>query len=367
MATIADLLACLEKIAPLALAEAWDNVGLLLGDRSSNVRCIGLALDVTPSVLAQAKKRQVDCLITHHPLLFQAQKRFLADRWPDKAVLEMAARNMSLIALHTNLDKVTGGVNDCLAAALRLKHVRPLTTEPLVMRKLAVFVPETHAGLVAQAVFDAGAGRLGDYCDCAFASSGTGTFRPLSGAQPFIGQVGQIERVAEVRLETLMPADGTERMVAALKAAHPYEEPAYDVYDLQTPFSRPGLGRIGEWEEAMTMTQAAALVKQLLSVSALRFTDNGRFVKTIALCGGSGCDLWPVARQAGADLLVTADCKYHEAQQACLEGINLLDLGHDDSERVVLAPLAERLREVFSDMTAADILVLEETPLWRGE
>ena len=367
MATIADLLTCLGKIAPFALAETWDNVGLLLGDKSSTVHRIGLALDVTPLVLAQAKERQVDCLITHHPLLFQAQKRFLADRWPDKAVLELAARGTALIALHTNLDKADGGVNDCLAASLQLQHVRPLMTETLAMQKLAVFVPETHVEQVAQAVFEAGAGQLGNYCDCAFQAAGTGTFRPLSGAHPFIGQVDKVERVPEVRLETIMPADGTERVIAALKAAHPYEEPAYDVYALQTPFNQPGLGRIGEWEEAMTMTQAAALVRKLLRVSAMRFTDNGRSVRTVALCGGSGSDLWQTAQRAGADLLITADCKYHEAQHACLAGINLLDLGHDDSERVVLAPLAERLREQWAVMPAVDTLVLEEASLWRSE
>lgn len=367
MATIADLLTCLEKIAPFALAETWDNVGLLLGDKHSTVQRIGLALDVTPSVLAQAKERQVDCLITHHPLLFQAQKRFLADRWPDKAVLELAARGTALIALHTNLDKAAGGVNDCLAARLQLQHVRPLMPEPIVMQKLVVFVPETHAEQVAQAIFEAGAGQLGNYRDCAFRAVGTGTFRPLTGAHPFIGRTDKVERVSEVRLETIMPAAGAERVLAALKAAHPYEEPAYDVYALQTPFNQPGLGRIGEWEETVMMAQAAALVRKLLHVSALRFTDNGRPVRTVALCGGSGSDLWQTAQCAGADLLITADCKYHEAQQACLEGINLLDLGHDDSERVVLAPLAEHLQEQLAVMPAVEVVVLEEASLWRSE
>ena len=235
------------------------------------------------------------------------------------------------------------------------------------MQKLVVFVPETHAEQVTQAVTDAGAGRLGCYRDCTFRASGTGTFRPLEGSNPYIGATGELSRVAEVRIETIMPAAAADQVIAAMIAAHPYEEPAYDVYDLSTTFKQPGLGRIGEWERPLSMRQATALVKRLLSAAAVRFTDNGRLVKRVALCGGSGSDLWRIAQASGADLLITADCKYHEAQHAWLSQMNLLDLGHDDSERPVLEPLAARLRNLLTDQPETEIIVLNEPSLWRSE
>ena len=367
MVNVAVLLEALNELAPFQLAESWDNIGLLLGDKTAKVERIGLALDVTPQVLAQAKQKKIDCLITHHPLLFEAQKRFTGDLWPDKAVLELARQNITLIAMHTNLDKADGGVNDCLAAKLQLQRVRPLIEERVGMRKLVVFVPKTHAEQVAQAVTDAGAGQLGCYRDCTFRQEGIGVFRPIDGAHPYIGTSGELSRVPELRIETIMPAAATDKVIAAMLAAHPYEEPAYDVYDLLTEFKQPGLGRVGEWEEALSMQQAAALVKRLLSVQTVRFTDDGRLVKRVALCGGSGSDLWRIAQNANADLLITADCKYHEAQRACLSHINLIDLGHDDSERPVLEQLALRLKNRLPKRSNMDIIVLNEPSLWRME
>ena len=367
MVTVSNLLALLNELAPFSLAEPWDNVGLLLGDQTMNVERIGIALDVTPQVLAQAAEKKINCLITHHPLLFEAQKRFTADLWPDKAVLELARRNIALVAMHTNLDKAAGGVNDCLAARLQLQRVRPLIEEKLAMQKLVVFVPETHAEQVAQAVTNAGAGRLGCYRDCTFRASGTGTFRPLDGSNPYIGKTGELSRVAEVRIETIMPESAADQVIAAMLLAHPYEEPAYDVYGLLTDFKQSGLGRIGEWEKPLSMQQAAALVKRLLSVATVRFTDTGCLVKRVALCGGSGSDLWRIAKASGADLLITADCKYHEAQHAWLSPMNLLDLGHDDSERPALEPLAARLRNVLTDQLTTEIMVLNEPSLWQSE
>ncbi len=367
MVTVADVLDALEAIAPLALAEPWDNVGLLLGDKQAAVGTIGIALDVTPETLAAAARAGVDCLITHHPLLFAAQKRFVAEQWPDRAVLELMRRGTSLIAMHTNLDKARGGVNDCLAACLQLERIRPLEEEPQAMRKLVVFVPESHVELVAQAIGAAGAGQLGHYRDCSFRTAGVGAFRPLDGAKPYIGRPGKLEKVAEVRLEALVAEALTDKVLGAMLAVHPYEEPAYDLVALVNDFRRPGLGRIGEWPEAVTLQQAAKLVRRAFPGRMLRFADAGQKVRTVALCGGSGSDLWRTAQRAGADLLITADCKYHEAQRAWLSGLSLIDLGHDDSERPVLTALATRLEEALSAQSGVKTIVLAQASLWQAE
>ena len=367
MVTVAAVLALLNELAPFHLAEEWDNVGLLLGDSQATVKTIGIALDVVPDVLAQARRENVDCLITHHPLLFQAQKQFLADRWPDRAVMELLRCDMALVAAHTNLDKADGGVNDCLAACLQLQQVRPLAAERLAMRKLVVFVPKTHTDQVARAMADAGAGRIGRYKDCSFRSGGVGVFRPLAGAKPYIGALDELQEVAEDRLETIVPAGGVDEVIRAMLAVHPYEEPAYDIFALLNDFKQPGLGRIGELSAPLAMSQVASLIRRQLPGKLLRFTDTGRLVKTVALCGGSGSELWRAAQQAGADLLITADCKYHEAQHAWLAGMNLLDLGHDDSERPVLAQLAGCLRAKLQAEPAVKIVVLDQPSLWRAE
>ena len=367
MVTVAKVLEALTAIAPLSLAEPWDNVGLLLGDQQAAVKTIGIALDVVPETLEAAAREGVDCLITHHPLLFAAQKKFVADQWPDRAVLELMRRSVALVAMHTNLDKAAGGVNDCLAAGLQLMQVRPLATEPTPMRKLVVFVPEAHTEQVAEAIGAAGAGQLGQYRDCSFRTNGVGVFRPLDGAKPFLGAHGRLEQVAEVRLEALVPETVVAAVQAAMLAAHPYEEPAYDWLPLLNDFRQPGLGRLGEWPDAVTGRQAVERVRVAFPGRALRFADAGRPVRTIALCGGSGSDLWRTAQRAGADLLVTADCKYHEAQQACLAGMSLIDLGHDDSERPVLAMLAAQLAARLDVANGVRIVVLAQASLWQSE
>ncbi|MBP2633003.1 MAG: NGG1p interacting factor 3 protein [Firmicutes bacterium] len=337
----------IEALAPRYLAESWDNVGLLVGSPAQTIAKVMICLDVSEDVIQRAIAQQVDLIISHHPLIFKPFKNLRTDLAQGRLLGQLLKANIAVYAAHTNLDTAVGGVNDVLAQKLDLHKVEPLTIsyqEELV--KLAVFVPVGYAGIVQEAIGTAGAGHIGNYSHCNFQVEGRGNFLPLAGAKPFIGKQGELESVDEIRIETIMPQKIMNKVVKAMLKVHPYEEVAYDLYPLKNTGGKFGLGRIGQLEESMKAEEFAHKAKLALDIANVRLVgEKHKIIKKVALCSGSGAEFIGKAAYAGADILVTGDVKYHEAQKALESGINLLDAGHFGTEMPIVKVVATYLEQ----------------------
>jgi len=343
-ARIQDLLGLLHGLYPPDLAEDWDNVGLQVGDPSAPLSQVLVALDASEAAVEEARKRNCQALLTHHPLILRPLKNITPSDSTGRTALTAIRNGISILSAHTNLDSASDGLNDWLAARLALREVVPLAASVAELVKLAVYVPKEHAEAVAGALFDAGAGKVGGYDRCSFRVTGEGTFRPGEGCRPFIGEQGAEERVEEVRIETILPRRLSGRVIEKMRRVHPYEEVAYDLYPLHNRLPGAGLGRIGRLAEATTLAVFAEAVKAALGLPALRVVgDPQRRLAKVALCGGSGASLLAEADRQGADVLVTGDVKYHEARQAEERGIALLDAGHFGTEHLAVGGLVEAL------------------------
>ena len=340
----ADLVGIINKIAPVSLAEAWDNPGLQIGDPAAEVSRIMVALDPTPDVIDSALDSSCQLLITHHPLIFKPLKS-ISTSSPHGASIHKAIKGgLSIVTMHTNYDIARDGLNDLLANKIGLSHCVPLrVTTTCELVKLVVFVPVDHVERLRSALFPFAA-LQGNYRDCSFAADGVGTFTPCAGAEPFIGVAGVMSQVPEERLELLIVRAQTERAVKALLAAHPYEEPAFDIYPVLNEGEKLGLGRIGTLPESLTLAEYAERLKRVLTAPALRYVgDPATKVSKVALCSGSGSSLLRDAVRAGADVLVTGDVKYHEARDAEDLGVALIDAGHFPTEIIMVNEITERL------------------------
>lgn len=352
------LIAICNQIAPEALAEEWDNVGLHAGHPDDEVDGVLLCLDLTPAVLAEACQAGFRCLIGHHPAIFRPLRSLRADRAEGHLLTELIRTGTAYYAMHTNLDLASPGTSDALGDLLGVGDREPLVRleRPVGERffKLVVFVPLADVERVRAAIGDAGAGALGNYSHCSFATPGTGAFRPLEGARPAIGTVGTLERVAEERLEALVPARLLPQVVSAMLAAHPYEEVAYDILPLAPPPTGAGLGRVGRLAEPCTLGELARRCETSLPTSHVAVVgDRDRHVARVALCGGSGGDLIDAAAAAGAEVLITGDVKHHQALHARDRGLALIDAGHYATER----PVLDLLCRLLSERLPADVPV----------
>ncbi len=360
MPSLADVCHVLDEWYDPSWAEPWDAVGLVCGDPGQQVRRVLLAVDAVPATVAEAADS--DLLITHHPLLLTAVHGVPAGDPKGALVHRMIRGGVAHFVAHTNADVAAPGVSDALADRLGLHALRPLEVRTETFDKLVVFVPSEHTEQVIDALAAAGAGALGDYRRCAWTSEGTGTFTPLPGAQPTVGRVGEVEVVAETRVEMVVPGARREEVVAALRAVHPYEEPAFDLL-AQAPLpTRRGTGRIGSLPGPMSLREFVALAAAVLppTVWGVRAAgDPERPVSTVAVSGGSGGSLAGLARRAGADVLLTADLKHHPVVEEVTErgtgGIALVDAAHWATEAPWLDQVAVRLRERFG--TSLDVSV----------
>ena len=361
-APLADVVAALDALYPPSWAESWDAVGLVVGDPSAVVRRVLFAIDPVDAVAAEAAERGADLLVTHHPLYLRGTTSVAATTPKGRLVHRLVSGRCGLFVAHTNADVASPGVSDALAQAVGLLDVaplQPLGADPL--DKLVVFVPTEDADRVLDAVAAEGAGAIGDYDRCAWTTAGEGTFRPLPGASPTVGAVGEVARVAETRLEVVLPRARRSAVVRAMLAAHPYEEPAYDVFELATVLGPRGLGRIGRLPEPVTVQELTAAVARALPATASGVRASGdpmRVVEHLAVCGGSGDDLMGVAAAAGADAYLTADLRHHPASEGP-EGLALLDAAHWATEWPWLADAARRLADATTVDTAVSTLVTD--------
>ena len=351
MTRLADVLAVLERAYPPHLAADWDAVGLVCGDPADPVDRVLVAVDPVPETVDEALETGAQLLVTHHPLLLRGVSGVGADTPKGALVHRLVRGGAALFTAHTNADAADPGVSDALAAAIGLTVHGPLVPEPAPpLDKIVTFVPVGPAiTAVHDALAAAGAGAIGDYSHCSFATAGTGQFKPLPGAHPAIGEVGRLERVAETRLEMVLPRPRRAAVVAALRAAHPYEEPAFDVLELAPLPSPVGLGRIGELPgpeplRAFTARVSAGLPGTAWGVRAAGAPD--RVIERVAVCGGAGDSALDAALAAGVDAYVTADLRHHPASEHLLRpgAPALVDVAHWASEWPWCAQAAEIVR-----------------------
>jgi dinuclear metal center YbgI/SA1388 family protein len=352
---VADLLAALDRIAPRGLGENWDNNGLLFGRSDRPVASVLLGTDFTEGLVAEAKAAGAQAIVTHHPVMLKAVNR-LSDRDPEqRAILSAVEAGIAHIAAHTNLDSAVGGTNDTLADLLGLTGVRPLTPAAAEEQlKLAVFVPEGDVDKVRSAMCAAGAGRIGEYDECSFRTPGTGTFRGSDASNPAVGQRGRLEEAPEYRLEVVLPARRLDAVVAAMRSAHSYEEPAFDVYPLKAPAGKTGMGRIGDLPAPRAVDDLVTLLKAKLEIPTVGLIGpRRRSVRRVAICTGSCGKLIGQILGAGGEFYLTGEMRHHDALSARESGLTVAAVGHFASERIALFPLAERLRAALPGVTVA--------------
>lgn len=351
--TIADVTEALEAWAPPGSAQEYDNVGLQVGDPTRPVRAGLLALDATPNVLREAENSDADLIVTHHPLLFQPLDSVTADGYVSNLALRLAEAGIGLYSIHTNLDAAPGGVSFALADTLGLTEVEFLDGFEDTLYKLAVFVPEDAFEAVRTVLADAGAGQIGDYHACAFATTGTGFFKPGENTDPHLGVAGgDVESASERKLEVEVAKWNVGAVIAALQDAHPYEKVAYDLYPVKQKNTQAGLGALGRLETAVPLSDLLDRVATRLDADSLRYAgDPGATVERVAVCGGAGSDFIGTALGAGADAYVTADVTYHEFFEVLAPDgsprMALVDPGHYETEVVTEALLQDWLRDRF--------------------
>ncbi|EGD55774.1 hypothetical protein SCNU_06020 [Gordonia neofelifaecis NRRL B-59395] len=353
---MSDVVAELERRYPPSLAESWDAVGLVCGDRAESARRVLVCVDVTDAVVDAALADGVELIVAHHPLLMRGATSVAADTSKGRIVHRLIRGGCGLFSAHTNADKARSGVSDALAEVLGVLDTVPLAAEPVApLDKWIVMVPEGNADQVSEAMFGAGAGAIGDYRDCQWSVVGTGQFLPMDGAEPAVGAVGNLTRVDEERLEMVAPRGRRGMVLEALRAAHPYEEPAFDVFEQAAVGSDVGLGRIGRLPTAMTFADFVDHAGRVLPKASWPIRGAGdpdARIETVAVCGGAGDSLIGAAAAAGADVYLTGDLRHHVVDEARrTAGPALVDAGHWATEFPWCATVADILTEIGCQAT----------------
>lgn len=362
---VAELLSVLERLAPSYLAQPWDNSGLLVGEERAPVRSVLLALELTDSVMAEAATAGHDTILTHHPLLFAAVRSLVESRPRERLLRRLVTSGTNLIACHTNLDAAAGGLAGIAATALGLTGQVPLVEASAGWFKFVGFIPPEAVEQVSAAVFAAGAGGIGDYSECAFGVEGTGWFTPGPGSKPVVGKLSRPERTAEVRWETVAPKGRVSAVVRAFVDAHPYEEPAFDIYPLEGVLPRVGLGRIGSLPQELRLVTLAEKVGVAYESAGVAWSgDSDAVVRRVAVLPGSGRG--SLGSAAGrCDVLITGDVAYHDAEEAAEKGLSLIDVPHGDLEWWALKSWAHALEEGLRGSGVEVVLSKRWRALWH--
>jgi dinuclear metal center YbgI/SA1388 family protein len=346
-----DIYAAIEETAPLYLAEKWDNSGLQVGSRNQDVQKVLLALDVTESVVQEAVHKNVQLIVSHHPFIFNGIKSICVDSGKGKLVSQLIKHDISVYSAHTNLDSAKLGLNDFIAGQLRIKETQPLVPSPHdQLYKLVIFTPQNFSQKILEVLEKNGAGVLGKYSCSSFRTAGKSTFKPLEGANPYIGQLNKVETVIEDRIETIISQNLIKQILPIIKQVHPYEEMAYDLYPLDSSISKNenGLGKIGNLEKPLTSKEFISEIKEVLDLSFVRTAGPApKKIKKVALCTGAGAEFISIAKIKGADAYITGDLKYHEAQNAKENDLWVVDAGHFGTEKNVVYLLEKIIHSAY--------------------
>ena len=370
MTTVGDIEAWLERIAPVRLAESWDNTGLLWGDPRRQVTRVLTCLTVTSAVAAEAIATGRELIVSHHPLPFRPISSVTRSDHRTRILWDLAQAGVSIISRHTAYDNAAGGINDLLAKTLGLTNISALAQATPSQRprslKIVVFTPEDCRERVCEAAFAAGAGVINNYSECSFRTSGIGTFLGSEVSNPTVGERGRREEVAELKVEMICPARSAARVIAAVRSAHSYEEPAIDVYGLEEiglADAHPGVGRLGILSAEMTLTEFASLVANKLDARGVQIVGAGSSViRKVAIVCGAGDDFVATTAKVGADVLLTGEARFHRALEALELGVSLVLAGHHASERPGVLDLANRLQAEFIRLKV-DASTIERDPI----
>ena len=344
---IREIVQYFETLAPLALQESYDNSGLQTGNITDTVDSVLVTIDVTEEVVDEAIAKGCGLIICHHPVIFGGLKKLTGSSLTERVIVKAIRNNIAIYAAHTNLDSVSGGVNSMIARKLGLKNQQILQPASSVLKKLVTFIPSAQLDQVRDAIFDAGAGHIGEYDRCSYNIEGYGTFRGSDQTNPFAGQRGVFHTEPEIRFETIFPAWLEKKIIEALLKAHPYEEVAFDIYPLDNRFNQAGMGVIGNMENPLDEKIFLNRLKEVFRVPVVRHSPlTGKKIEKVALCGGAGSSLLKDAIMAKADIFVTGDVKYHQFFDAGNK-ILLADVGHYESEQFTKELFIELLIKNF--------------------
>ncbi len=344
---LSEITGYLDSVAPPDYQESYDNAGLIVGNVNMEITSALICLDSTEDVIDEAIRKGCNLVIAHHPIVFSGLKKFNGKNYVERVVMKAIKNDVAIYASHTNLDNVIGGVNSKIAEKLGITNPRILAPKKGLLRKLVTFAPTNHAEKLRQAIFDAGAGNIGDYDECSFNTTGTGTFRGSDNTNPYVGDKGEQHHEKEVRIETVYPSVKEKAILKALFNAHPYEEVAYDIYPLENELQQVGSGMIGELENPMDEMEFLAMVKANFEARCIRHTKPlEKPVKKVAFCGGSGSFLLRYAMHQKADIFITGDYKYHQFFDA-EDRIVIADIGHYESEQYTSELFRDILNKKF--------------------
>ncbi len=352
-----DIIDVLEQKAPPVYQEAYDNSGLLTGSRSIEISGVLVCLDCTEEVIDEAINKKCNLIIAHHPILFKGLKKLTGTTYVERAIIKAIKNNVAIYALHTNLDNVLiGGVNSKIASRLGLHDLKVMERKNNLLNKLVTFVPEENSDSVREALFKAGGGHIELYNHCSFNTEGTGTFLASEGANPYLGEKGELQRVKETKIELVFPAYLKSKMIETLHEVHPYETVAYDVFPLLNAHPGVGSGLIGNLPKAMSPDEFLQHLKSSMKATVIKYTHRASKIQKVAICGGSGSFLLEKAKTLHADAFVSSDFKYHEFFDAENE-LMVCDIGHAESEQFTPELIIEIIKDKFPNFAP----VLAET------
>ena len=347
-----EILNCITEVAPLQWQESYDNAGLQVGDLNAEAHKALVCLDITEEIVDEAIMKECDLIVSHHPLIFRGLKHLTPQSYIERAVMKAIKHDIAMISMHTNLDNSFLGVSRVLANRLGLKNLRVLKPLDGQLRKVVVYAPLSAAEAVRKAMFEAGAGCIGNYDSCSFNAQGQGTFKANERAHPYVGEVGKVHFEDEVRIETVVSKHALNQVIAAMLNVHPYEEVAYDIFAMENEFTQAGAGMIGEFEDEKSETEFLSLVAETIGSPCLRHSAlTGRMVQKVALCGGSGSPFMGDALRQKADAYLTADIKYHDFFVP--EGrLLMVDGGHFETEQFTKELICELIQKKFPTFAA---------------
>ena len=342
------LIKMVEKKYPLELAYEWDNVGLIVGDIDAEVENVLVTLEANESIIDEAIKNDIDLIITHHPFIFGKINRVSTNDFKGKLIHKAIKSDIAIYSMHTNFDIAFDGLNDYFMEIMGYENSKVLdVTKKETLYKVAVYVPNDYCEKVREAICNSGAGYIGNYKDCTFNIEGEGTFKPLANTNAFIGKENKLEKVLETKIETIVPQKLLNKVISEIIKAHPYEEVAYDIYELENKGMKYGLGRIATLKESTTLQEMSNDIKEKLDMSKIRVVGNlDTIINKVAVVTGSGGDMAKKAKQQGAQVIITGDVRYHDAQDALDMNMTIIDCGHFESEDIFKDAIKRFLDEI---------------------
>jgi dinuclear metal center YbgI/SA1388 family protein len=342
---IKDVTTILERLAPLSYQESYDNSGLIIGDRNDDLKSILITLDCTEEVLDEAIKNKCNLIVAHHPILFKSIKKLNGDNYVQRVIIKAIKNNISIYAIHTNLDNVMDGVNSTIANRLELINCKILQPKYDILKQLIVYCPESYSKKLKESLFSLGAGAIGDYEQCSFSSKGIGTFFPKKDSKPFIGDIGKVHEGSEDCIEMIFPKNIEGAIIECINKNHPYEEVAYQIFNLDIKYKNVGSGLIGELKESIEEKDFLSCLKDKMNTSIIRHTNlRNKKIKKVAVCGGAGSFLLSTAISKNADIFISSDFKYHEFFDADNKLV-IADIGHFESEQYTKDLIYDFLRK----------------------